>query len=266
MDMFTFGKNTALNYKIAEWYTIAVDVYSRYIVIRVNTNENGNLPDGKGHLFTNFVETLNMFLEYPEMLVVDSEYDTKDVKNFCEENNIKLYILPPGSINANNIVERAIRTVKNIFRDYIFFYNDEILGRLKDKNIDIIKNSYKIINSITYYYNRSFHTKVKGIPIEIYIGLEGANLPLDNNIVYPDFHVGQYVYALPRGRYKSLKFQQKKIRRGVPGKIIARPTKSVYTVRTNLKPPNDEMNLKWYEFVPISEEQFNKLKKMPLFK
>jgi hypothetical protein len=141
-----------------------------------------------------------------------------------------------------------------------------ILERLNNKKIDIIKNSYKIINSITYYYNRSFHTKVKGIPIEIYNGLEGANLPLGNKIVYPEFEVGQYVYALPRGRYKSLKFQQKKLTRGIPGQIIARPNKTVYTVKTDLKPPNDEMNLKWYEFVPISEKEFNKLKKMPLFK
>jgi hypothetical protein len=29
---------------------------------------------------------------------------------------------------------------------------------------------------------------------------------------------------------------------------------------------NVVINVKWYEFIPISEEEFNKLKKMPLFK
>jgi hypothetical protein len=199
------------------------------------------------------------------MLVVDAEYDTKDVKN-CKENGIKLYILPTGSINANNIAEKAIRNVKDIFTDYIIYYNDEILERLKNKNIDILKNSYKIINSIVYYYNRSFHTRVKGVPIEIYLGFEGANLPMTNTVKYPEFHIGQYVYALPRGRYKSLEFQQKKLMKGIPGQIIARPNKSVYTIKTYLKPPNNELNVKGYEFVPIAEEEFNKLKKMPLFK
>jgi hypothetical protein len=267
IDMFTFGKRIAYNYKIAEWYTIALDVYSRYMVIRVNTDKNGKLPiNSKGHLFTNFVETLNMFLEYPEMIVADAEYDTKEIRKFCRDNNIKLYVLPTGSVNANNIAERAIRTVKNLFRDYIIYYNDEILERLENENIDIIKNSYKIINSIVYYYNRSFHTMIKGIPIEIYLGFEGSNLPLGNFNKYPEFEVGQYVYAFPRGRFKSFAFQQKKLTRGIPGQIIARPSKSVYTIKTDLKPPNHELNLKWYEFVPISEAEFNKLKSIPLFK
>jgi hypothetical protein len=65
------------------------------MVIRVYITKDGNVPlKGKGHLFTNFIGTLDMFLEYPEMIVIDDEYDVKAVKNFCNENGIKLYILP----------------------------------------------------------------------------------------------------------------------------------------------------------------------------
>jgi hypothetical protein len=262
--MFSFGSEVANAYRIANCYTIAVDVYSRYTVIRVNTDKDGKLPKGQGSTITNFVGVLDMFLEYPEM-VVDAEYDVREVKDFCSKHNIKLYILPTGSINANNIAERTIQKVKKIFQLYIYNYNDVIEERLKEKDIDIIKNSYESINPIVYFMNRNFHTRAKVIPIEIYLGIEGANLLMTNMIQYPEFQVGQYVYASPRGRYKSLQFQAKKMTTGILGQIIARPTKSAYTIKTILSPPNDKINVKWYDFIPITEEEFNKLKKMPLF-
>jgi hypothetical protein len=83
--------------------------------------------------------------------------------------------------------------------------------------------------------------------------------------------VGQPVYVIPRGRQKSLEFQAKKYK-GIPGIIIGRPKENTYTVETILKEKktgegkNVIMSVKWYEFIPISDEQFNKLKKMPLYK
>jgi hypothetical protein len=166
------------------------------------------------------------------------------------------------TILLRELSERSSKFSESMF----LHYNDVILRRLEKKDIDILKNSYEIINPILYYFNRSFNTRVKGVPIEIYLGIEGMNLPMFNKIKYPEFQVGQCVYALARGCYKSLEFRKKKIMKDIFGQIIARPTKSVYTIKTDLEPPNDEMNWKWYEFIPITKEEFDKLKKMPLFK
>jgi hypothetical protein len=204
------------------------------------------------------------------MVVVDAEFDKKQVKDFCNENDIKMYILPSGAFNANNIAERAIRTVKNTFEKYIDTFDDIIKKRIEDK-IDIKKHSYIVMNSITYFLNRKFNTSVKGIPIELYFDLESPQLPNVNFVKYPSFEVGQHVYVIPRGRQKSLQFQAKKYK-GIPGIIIAKPKENTYTVETILKEKkkgeqrNIVINTKWYEFIPISEEQFNKLKKMPLYK
>jgi hypothetical protein len=127
------------------------------------------------------------------------------------------------------------------------------------------------MNSITYFLNRKFNTSVKGIPIELYFGIESPQLPNVNFVKYPTFEVGQYVYLIPRGRKKSLEFQAKKFK-GIPGIITAKPKENTYTVKTILKEKikgevrDIVINAKWYEFIPISEEEFSRLKKMPLFK
>jgi hypothetical protein len=133
------------------------------------------------------------------MVVVDAEFDKKQVKDFCNDNDIKMYILPSGAINANNIAERAIRTVKNTFDKCINAFDDIIKKRIEDK-IDIKKHSYIVMNSITYFLNRKFNTTVKSIPIELYFGIESPQLPNINFVNYPTFKVGQQVYLIPRER------------------------------------------------------------------
>ncbi|MCS7318061.1 MAG: transposase family protein, partial [Candidatus Dojkabacteria bacterium] len=222
IDFFTFGKDVAEKYRIVEWYTIGVDVYSRYTMVYIGSKES---------IFTNFKGVLDLFSEKPDMVTVDAEFNVKKVRDYCEKNNIKFFALPSGSINANNIAERTIAKIKDVFRDYIYMYNDEIIKRI-EKNIDPKRHSYIIINSILYYLNRKFHTSVKGIPIEIYFGYDFSQLPSINYVKYPEFDIGQYVYLVPRGRQKSYAFQKKKIATGILGQIIKKPTKSVYTIKT----------------------------------
>jgi hypothetical protein len=158
-----------------------------------------------------------------------------------------------------------IDKVKKTFLLYIFEFNDIIEKRLKNPNLDRKKHSYRIFNSICYYLNRIFSTGVKGIPIEIYMGIESPNLPLNNTnkTIYPQFKIGAHVVLRPRGRYKSLAFQKKSDTPGQLGTIIDRPTKNTYTIRTV---QGEEINAKPYEFITISKEDYNKFKDMPLFK
>jgi hypothetical protein len=92
IDMFSLGGYIPINYRLATWYTIGVDVYSRYMCIHVNTDDEGNVVQNlRGNIFTNFKELLELFTELPDMVVVDAEFDKKQVKDFCRDNNIKMY-------------------------------------------------------------------------------------------------------------------------------------------------------------------------------
>jgi hypothetical protein len=267
IDFFGMRPKVADNYKIAYWYTIGVDVYSRYVCIHVNElNEKGDIPTdpkSKGPTFLNFKRLLDLFTDKPDMITADAEFNVKDVRNYCKENGIKLVILPTGSVNTNSVVEKMIDKVKKTFITYIFEFNDEIQKRLERPNISRKKHSYRIFNSICYFLNRKFNTGVKGIPIEIYMGIESPNLPLSNYTTYPKHKVGEYVLLRPRGRYKSLAFQARAHMPGILGEIIANPLKNTYTIRTV---QGEEVNAKPYEFIVISEEEFNKFKKMPMYK
>jgi hypothetical protein len=269
IDFFGMRTRVANNYKIAYWYTIGVDVYSRYVCIHVNElNEEGDIPTdpkSKGPTFLNFKRLLDLFTDKPDMVTVDAEFDVKDVKKYCEKNGIKLVIFPTGSVNANSVVEKMIDKVKKTFITYIFEFDNIIQKRLENPNLSRKKHSYRIFNSICYFLNRKFNTGVKGIPIEIYMGIESPNLPLNNSYTtsYPKHKVGEYVILRPRGRYKSLAFQARAYTPGILGEIIANPLRNTYTIRTI---QGDEINAKPYEFIVISEEEFNKFKNMPIYK
>jgi hypothetical protein len=156
-----------------------------------------------------------------------------------------------------------IDKVKKEFITYIFEFDDKIQKRLENPKLSRKKHSYRIFNSICYFLNRKFNTGVKGIPIEIYMGIESPNLPMANYTSYPKHNVGDYVLLRPRGRYKSLAFQARAHAPGILGEIIANPIKNTYTIRTT---DGEEINAKPYEFIVLSPEEFNKFKKMPMYK
>jgi len=203
------------------------------------------------------------------MVVTDSEFNIKSIRDFCHEHKIKFAPLQPGEMNANNIVERAIGSIKKILTQYLIYYSDEIEKRIEDK-IDPYEHSVEVMNAVFYFYNRRFQHMVKGIPIEIYMGLESPQLPLANYVQYPKFKVGEKVLLRPRGRYKSLTFQVRRLKQGIPGEIINIPNvlsdshgkPNTYTIKTI---NNEEINAKWYEFIPLTEEQYNKITRIPLF-
>jgi hypothetical protein len=265
VDIFDLGKNIEKE-RLARYYMLGVDVYSRYSCIRVCVDDKGN-PD-KGSIANNFINLIEMFTETPDMVMADAEFYTKDIKAYCESNNIKLVIIPTGTINTNSVVEKMIDKIKSLLPVYLFNFAEKIERRIED-NIPIVKHSYQVMNAILYFLNRKFHTAVKGIPIEIYMGIDSPCLPLRNPdfLKYPEFEPGQYVLLRPRGRYKSYKFKERANKPGIPGiiKNKAPGTKHTYIIETNQKPPNDKINAKWYEFVPISEEEYNKIVKLSAF-
>jgi hypothetical protein len=102
------------------------------------------------------------------------------------------------------------------------------------------------------------------------MGIESPQLPLTNPsfLKYPEFEPGQHVLLRPRGRAKSYAFKARSTRPGIPGIIEGKApgTKHTYVIRTNQDPPNNIINAKWYEFVPITKEEYQKAIKVPIFK
>jgi hypothetical protein len=264
VDIFDLGKKYE-EYRLARYYILGVDVYSRYSCIRVCTDKEGN--PAKKDIADNFINLIEMFSGKPDMVMADAEFYLKGVMKYCEEKNIKLVIVPTGTINTNSVVEKMIDKIKSFLNVYKFKYVDDIERRIK-KNIPIIKHSYQVMNAILYFLNRKFHTAVKGVPIEIYMGLESPSFPLRNPdfLEYPEFEPGQHVLLRPRGRYKSYKFKEGADTPGMPGIIKSKypGTKHTYIIETNEKPPNNEINAKWYEFVPITEKEYKKAVKLSL--
>jgi hypothetical protein len=267
IDRFQINPKLAEEARLAENYMLGVDVYSRYSCIYVCVDDDGK--PGIGKTFVNFVNIIEMFSDIPDMVVADAEFNIKDVQVYCETNKIKFVAIPTGTVNTNAVVEKMVDKIKTLLSIYLWEFSDIIEQRIK-RNIDPVKHSYRVMNAILYYLNRKFHTAVKGIPIEIYMGIESPALPLANPsfLKYPEFEPGQHVLLRPRGRYKSLVFQARSNRPGVLGIIEGKApgTKHTYIIKTVLNPPDNVINAKWYEFVPITKEEYEKAIKIPIYK
>ena len=216
IDYFDLGTKIPETYRLYRYYLIGTDVYSRYSCYYIDENQ-GQMY--KGNIGKNFIALLDEFDYYklPEMITTDSEFNIASIRDFCQKHRIKFAPLQTGEVNANNVVERAIVSIKKILIHYLIYYNERIEKRVKDK-VDPYKHSVRVMNAVFYFYNRRFNNMVKGIPIEIYMGLESPQLPLANYTQYPKFNVGQKVLLRPRGRYKSLASQARTLKPGIPGR------------------------------------------------
>lgn len=255
VDYMVLSRKDAELYNVYQYYLIGVDIYSRYCVYYINKNAG---QFGKGDKTENFINLLDKLEEYPKFVAVDKEFDIIGIKNFCNANDIKLIVSPTGLLYTNSIVDSTIKKLKNYFELYTVKYREEIYKKIKD-GISAYNNSVKIMNSIVYFYNRKFNTNIKGIPIEIYQGIQLADTPVTNEIEVPEYKVGQKVYLRPRARRPGEILKYFNIK-GLPGVIIEKIGKTKYEVEVVV--PGGKIEnyyLKWFEFVPVSDELYNKL-------
>jgi hypothetical protein len=145
---------------------------------------------------------------------------------------------------------------------YVEKYNDKMLAR-KEQGFSRMECSIKLMNAVIYFYNRKYNSYIKGVPVEIYFGIDIAKMPLANVVEYPQYKAGDKVFIRPRPRIKSekLKVLPSTIRVGSPGVIKETIRKSLYLIET----PVGEIYAKWYEFYKIPDELYEKLKGIKLF-
>jgi hypothetical protein len=251
-------------YNLMATYVVGCDIYSRYCMYYINPEATSF--KARGSRLDNFKGIVNQIYEafgiYPKFVSTDSEFDKSEVREFCKNNNITLITAPPGSINATPIIDRVILKLKKLITLYIEQYNDKMLAR-KEQGFSRMECSIKLMNAIVYFYNRKYNSFIKGIPVEIYFGIDIAKLPLANIVEYPQYEVGDKVFMRSRPRIKSerLKVLPTSLRLGLPGEIKKKINKSLYLVET----PIGEIYAKWYEFYKIPNEVYEKLKGIKIY-
>jgi hypothetical protein len=152
--------------------------------------------------------------------------------------------------------------LKKLIGNYVEKYNDKMLAR-KEQGYSRMECSIKLMNAVVYFYNRKYNSFIKGIPVEIYFGIDIAKLPLANTVAYPEYEVGDKVFMRSRPRIKSekLKAMPTSLRSGLIGEIKKKISKSMYLIET----PIGEIYTKWYEFYKIPDEVYNKLKSIKFY-
>lgn len=114
----------------------------------------------------------------PVNLNVDAggEFDNGEFKNFCDKNNIKIWMSNPLEENKNAIIERFHRTLRNLLLKY---------------EIALKKPYITDLQTIIENYNNTEHKTIKSTPNDVWKGKEKNNQVV-NYVVY-DFKVGDKV-------------------------------------------------------------------------
>lgn len=145
-------------YKYHGWQyaLIVVDVHSRfmgYYPLKTKTAKEYT------EAFEHIIET-QMGNKWPKNLTLDNEYDTQIFKNLCEEHNIVLWFSEPGQPYKNAIVERLIRTLR------------QILSRWRAGETEEGVDWPNALMKIRINYNKTYHNTIKQRPIDVWKGRE----------------------------------------------------------------------------------------------
>jgi hypothetical protein len=264
LDIMFLPQDMIDDYNLMATYVIGCDVYSRYCMYYINPEATSF--KARGSKLQNFRGIVDQIKEafgiYPKFVSTDSEFNVSDVKEFCTSQGITLITAPPGTINATPVIDRIILKLKKLIGNYVEKYNDKMLAR-KEQGYSRMECSIKLMNAVVYFYNRKYNSFIKGIPVEIYFGIDIAKLPLANTVSYPQYEVGDKVFMRSRPRIKSekLKAMPTSLRSGLIGEIKKKFSKSLYLIET----PIGEIYAKWYEFYKIPDEVYNKLKSIKFY-
>ena len=172
IDIMYLPNPTANRFK---YLLTCIDVYSRKAFVNPIRNKTA---DTTLRAFQSIMAKSGK----PKNINLDAggEFDNSLFKNFCENNNIKLWISDPEADNKNAIIERFHRTLRGILLKYE-------VARKRPYIADL--------NALVENYNNSFHKTIKTTPNKIWKG-EEPNKQNVNYVVY-DFVIGDIVrYAV----------------------------------------------------------------------
>jgi hypothetical protein len=138
----------------ASFLFVVIDVFSKYAWVRaVTKKDSSRIVKALEEIFE---ENKSLTGRYPSVMQNDNarEFNANIVKDFFDEHNVKQIFSPSYLPQAQGIVERFNRTLKNaIFSNFTKRGNNQYVDILQD-----------IVDS----YNNSYHTTIKDTPARIH--------------------------------------------------------------------------------------------------
>lgn len=161
------------------WILICIDMYSRYVETQY-VGLSSKMPD-----IIEALEKIFMKMGNPIIIQADDEFNTNLFREFCRDRNIRMYFWKPHELPKNQLVERAIKTIKNLMLKYIDIYGWPTSG-------DLESDCQQVLDACTWYYNRVWHLGINAIPFEVFNGFD-LNRQKTKIIKYPKIKAGTIV-------------------------------------------------------------------------
>ena len=157
---------------------ICIDVFSRYLwVYPLKSKQNLHIP-----LEKIFLGMKKEFGKTPQNMTGDNEFDTRQMKALASKYNFKWWYGDPGEKYRTGIVERVIRTIRNLLKRYLT-QNDTT--RYIDVLDDLVEN-----------YNNTEHGHIRTKPA---VAIKsGQSFPKPMKKTIPILRVGDMVRILQK--------------------------------------------------------------------
>jgi hypothetical protein len=153
---FGYETNKGIRKPKGPWVIVCIDIYSRFIQMQY-IGFNTTMRNIIKHL-----KKIFRIMGNPGKIEVDNQFRTKLFIDFCKKNNIFPFFYKPEETNKNAVVESNIRVVKNMIIEYITDYGFPS----DDKSIQ------KMLDAISWTFNRRYKKSIQGFPILIFKGLQ----------------------------------------------------------------------------------------------
>ena len=134
--------------KNVRYLFMCIDVFSRYLWVKPLTSKaslHKPLEDIIIGMKTQFNKT-------PVNMTGDNEFATTKLQYLAGKYDFKWYFSDPGEKNRTGIVERSIRTLRNLIKRYLTQYDTT-------KYIDVL-------DTLVYNYNHTYHRTIRKTPHE----------------------------------------------------------------------------------------------------
>ena len=178
VDLADFPKlQNPLNKNI-RYLMICVDVFSRYMWVYPLRTKKG-LHVALGQIFLQMKREFN---KTPENMTGDNEFDTRELKKLADKFKFRWWFGDPNEKYRTGIVERSIRTIRNLIKRYLT-QNDTT------KYIDVL-------DDLVENYNNTEHSHTRSKPA---VAIKtGQSFPKPMNKDIPILRVGDKVRVLQK--------------------------------------------------------------------
>ena len=150
IDFADMRKYYNKRYNPWKYLLVVIDVYSRYIWVRATKSRK--TPDLVQALKNIFHDMLSKFDKLPKNVTSDNEFNSNAIKTLRIEYGFNSYYSAPGMKFKSGMVERVIRTLRNMIKRYV----------VANKTTAYVK----VLQDIAYNYNNTIHRSIGIKPVE----------------------------------------------------------------------------------------------------